>query len=94
MTDDEQISFVAKMGANRISTTRRLKDGSAFMDDPNRVRQWTSDSGKELRKWLTPAVMDRYNRLYEKDAKAAEKEFDSEVSRIRVQVLERYPEVR
>ncbi len=93
LIEDTQMDFVARMGANPISTGRRFKDGRSLTDDHTFMHQWAEDSGKELRKWLTPERMARYEAMRTKDKVKAEKEFDDAVLKLRTDVLRRYKTV-
>jgi Large polyvalent protein associated domain 23 len=87
LTDDPQMLFVARMGANPLSTTRRFKDGTAVREDYDFMREWQTDSGRRTRQWLTPAVMERLEQLRARDVKTAEDQFDKELREIREQSL-------
>lgn len=97
--DDDQMSFVAKMGAAPLQTRRRFKPnipekgGIGVMEDYDTMRKWAANSGKALRKWLTPQVMDRYRRQFAEDREQAEKDFDSEVRDIRNNELAKFPDI-
>lgn len=92
--DDDQMEFVAKMGAAPLQTRRRLKNGDQVMEDYDLMRQWAANSGKALRKWLTPEVMARYRRQFAQDRDQAEKDFDEAVREIRNNELARFKEVQ
>lgn len=92
--DDDQMEFVAKMGAAPLQTRRRLKNGDQVMEDYDLMRQWAANSGKALRKWLTPEVMARYRRQFAQDRDQAEKDFDEAVREIRNNELLKFPTVQ
>jgi hypothetical protein len=89
LTDDPQMQFVAKMGANPLSTTRRFKDGTQVMDDYEFVRSWAADSGKAVRTWLTPQRMEELTRQKAVNAEDAVKKFDDALREIRLESLKR-----
>jgi len=93
LTDDEQMRFVARIGANKLTTTRRTIDGHEVMDQPDLVHQWAKGSGIAVRKWLTPERIAYYETMRQKDVKAAEEAFDKEVRKIRENELRRIPKV-
>jgi hypothetical protein len=68
---------------NKLTTTRRTKDGHEVMDNYDLVRKWAKASGQQVRKHLTPEKMAEYDALRKKDQKAAEEKFDDVVKNIR-----------
>jgi len=93
LTDDEQMRFVAKIGANKLTTTLWTVDGHEVMEQPALVHQWAKASGAAVRKWLTPERITYYEAMRQKDVKTAEEAFDKEVRRIRENELRRIPGV-
>jgi hypothetical protein len=87
LTDDEQMLFVSRMGANPLTTTRRFKDDTAVKEDFDFMREWQIDSGRRVRQWLTPAVRQRLDNLRTKDQEKGEDQFDKELREIREQSL-------
>ena len=93
LSDDPQMLFVARMGANALTTTRRLKDGTEVAEDYDLMRKWATDSGIAVRKFLTPERMAFFEAMREKDVPTAEKAFDKAISDIRNRILSGYPQV-
>lgn len=93
LSDDPQMLFVARMGANALTTTRRLKDGTEVAEDYDLMRKWATDSGVAVRKFLTPERMAYFEAMRAKDVPTAEKAFDKEISAIRTRILSSYPQV-
>jgi hypothetical protein len=93
LTDDEQMRFVAKIGANKLTTTRRTIDGHEVMEQPELVHQWAKASGAAVRKWLTPQRIASYEAMRQKDVKTAEEAFDKDIRQIREMELRRIPGV-
>ena len=93
LSDDPQMLFVARMGANALTTTRRLKDGTEVAEDYDLMRKWATDSGVAIRKFLTPERMAFFETMREKDVPTAEKAFDKAISDIRNRILSGYPQV-
>ncbi len=88
LTDDPQMLFVARMGGNPLTTTRRFKDGTSVADDYDFVREWQTESGKRLRTYLTPERMARLEALRGRDREEAEKQFDDAMRDIRLSALQ------
>jgi hypothetical protein len=93
LTDDEQMRFVAKIGANKLTTTRRTIDGHEVMEQPELMHQWAKASGASVRRWLTPERIAYYETMRQKDVETAEKAFDKEIRQIRETELRRIPGV-
>ncbi len=94
LTDDAQMQFVAKMGANPLKTGRLKKDGTEVMDDYELVRDWGTRSGAAVRAWLTPARIAKYEAMRAEDPLAAEADFDQEVREIRERILKTFKDVQ
>lgn len=87
--DDPQLHAVARLGINKLSTTRRTKTGEEVMDDYDLVRKWAKASGKRIREYLAPAKIAELEAARKKDQAKAEEAFDSVVKDIRTEELDR-----
>jgi hypothetical protein len=86
---DPQLHFVSRLGINKLSTSKRTKDGADVMDNYDLVRQWAKISGKGIREYLTPAKMSELDALRKTDPVKAEKIFDKAVKDIRTRELDK-----